>query len=42
MNNSPIYVRRRVLVAVWGSVILAQICWIVPMLYTALDARLGL
>lgn len=41
MNNSPKYIRRRVNVAFWGAVMVGLGLWIVPTLYAALDAKLG-
>ena len=40
INNAPKFVRRRVLVAFWGAILIAEAFWITPMLYAALDASL--
>lgn len=42
ISNEPKFVRRRVLVAVWGSVLVAQVAVIIPLLAQAMDNYLGL
>lgn len=42
INNAPKYIRRRVNVVFWGAVTIGLGLWIVPMLYAAMDAKLGI